>query len=604
MAWTTEESLLLVQAVHSYGEDNWDAVSEALQRHPSVVTSSNNQRSPEFFSPQLCAAQFAHLRSTLDKDDNDTPRKDQAKKLNLERIRAVEVALEQEEEAFRTIVKDIEDIRSGKWDEKLQDIVEEDGSHGEAPVALASENDRKTRQEDGVTTMDVDNPSADAAGKASPDQKTIQVGRDRELDSSAAKAETKQEQEEKDTKGVAAGTFQDDVVKSAALHETSTNPSVLNEKRIENASGPETDERDGTVKGSKEERPSETASPQTTPATVETVDDLDMKAVETPGSVETQPKSEQELADDESSTPMEISKTALEESEENGGRLQSLEDEKQAQKGKAPHPAMKLPKINTKFGSRIGHLADEESPALTPDESASTEDRLLKKERKGAESGRKRKRGDSSVHEDEDEVSGAETSDGGSSHEKRRMVSREEERRKNWRKTSMMIWNKIADHRYGNLFMHPVKNTPGYADAVKHPMSLLMIKNRIRDAEITTTTEFHRDILLCFINAIMFNNEDSDIYHWAMEMKQCAEAEIRTLWYYDRDFVNRRKSATPDVPSTASSSHPQPSLPSSLSSSSSSIPSQSSSTIQSAPPESGVSEPTPVQSLIIPNASF
>lgn len=31
---------------------------------------------------------------------------------------------------------------------------------------------------------------------------------------------------------------------------------------------------------------------------------------------------------------------------------------------------------------------------------------------------------------------------------------KKDEKWKNWRKTAMMIWQKIADHKYGNVFLH------------------------------------------------------------------------------------------------------------------------------------------------------
>ena len=121
---------------------------------------------------------------------------------------------------------------------------------------------------------------------------------------------------------------------------------------------------------------------------------------------------------------------------------------------------------------------------------------------------------------------------------------KKDEKWKNWKRTAMMIWHKIADHKYGNVFMNSAKQEqiPGYTDIVKKPMSLLMIKNRIRDGEIRTTSEFFRDVLLVFTNAIMFNPEDSDLNRMAKEIKQSTEAEFRNLLSYDPEFLSRRRS--------------------------------------------------------------
>jgi len=44
---------------------------------------------------------------------------------------------------------------------------------------------------------------------------------------------------------------------------------------------------------------------------------------------------------------------------------------------------------------------------------------------------------------------------------------------------------------------------------------------------ITTTAEFHRDILLMFTNALMYNPENTEIYQMAMEMREHVEEQIQ-----------------------------------------------------------------------------
>ncbi|KAJ1557820.1 hypothetical protein HK096_005173, partial [Nowakowskiella sp. JEL0078] len=99
-----------------------------------------------------------------------------------------------------------------------------------------------------------------------------------------------------------------------------------------------------------------------------------------------------------------------------------------------------------------------------------------------------------------------------------------------WKKTALMIWNKIADHRYGNVFMNVIKETdaPGY-----------------RDGEITATSQLHRDLMIMFSNCLMFNAEDTDIYSMALSIRQFADQEMRNLVY----FEGRKPSATPELES-------------------------------------------------------
>jgi hypothetical protein len=54
---------------------------------------------------------------------------------------------------------------------------------------------------------------------------------------------------------------------------------------------------------------------------------------------------------------------------------------------------------------------------------------------------------------------------------------------KKWKKILMMIWTDIANHRFGAVFMQPIKehDAPGYYYMIKRPMDLKSIKERIRD---------------------------------------------------------------------------------------------------------------------------
>jgi len=54
---------------------------------------------------------------------------------------------------------------------------------------------------------------------------------------------------------------------------------------------------------------------------------------------------------------------------------------------------------------------------------------------------------------------------------------------KKWKKILMMIWTDIANHRFGAVFMQPIKehDAPGYYHMIKRPMDLKSIKERIRD---------------------------------------------------------------------------------------------------------------------------
>ncbi|OUM66974.1 hypothetical protein PIROE2DRAFT_40419 [Piromyces sp. E2] len=127
----------------------------------------------------------------------------------------------------------------------------------------------------------------------------------------------------------------------------------------------------------------------------------------------------------------------------------------------------------------------------------------------------------------------------GHSNESSAQSKSEHDRSKGWRKNIMMIWNDIANHRYGPVFLNPVKveDAPDYYDIIKKPMDLNSIKQRVKDGIITSTIEFHRDVMLMCTNSLMYNQEDSEVYPMALEMKEHADHEIKNLRMYE----NRRQ---------------------------------------------------------------
>ncbi|KAI0236258.1 hypothetical protein LSAT2_013161 [Lamellibrachia satsuma] len=96
----------------------------------------------------------------------------------------------------------------------------------------------------------------------------------------------------------------------------------------------------------------------------------------------------------------------------------------------------------------------------------------------------------------------------------------DERAHKTWKKSIMLVWRSAANHKYANVFLHPVTEdiAPGYHSVVFRPMNLSTIKKNIETGEVRTTAEFQRDMMLMFTNAIMYNNSDHNVYHMAVEM--------------------------------------------------------------------------------------
>ena len=71
---------------------------------------------------------------------------------------------------------------------------------------------------------------------------------------------------------------------------------------------------------------------------------------------------------------------------------------------------------------------------------------------------------------------------------------------KAWRKSTMMLWRRIADHPHANVFMKPVSvgDAPDYYDVVKQPTSLIGIRKGIENGSIATNEH-----LVCQVRSLV-----------------------------------------------------------------------------------------------------
>lgn len=93
---------------------------------------------------------------------------------------------------------------------------------------------------------------------------------------------------------------------------------------------------------------------------------------------------------------------------------------------------------------------------------------------------------------------------------------------KAWRKSIMILWKQVASHRYANIFLQAVTDeiAPNYSNTVYRSTDLTSIKKNIEGGAIRSTSEFRRDVMLMFQNALMYNNAEHDVYKWTLEMQK------------------------------------------------------------------------------------
>ncbi|XP_068207562.1 bromodomain-containing protein 8-like [Palaemon carinicauda] len=102
---------------------------------------------------------------------------------------------------------------------------------------------------------------------------------------------------------------------------------------------------------------------------------------------------------------------------------------------------------------------------------------------------------------------------------------------KSWKKPIMILWNEIAAHRFASIFLRPItdEQAPGYHSVVYRPMDLQTIKRNIESGNIRNTAEFQRDMMLMFLNAIMYNTSDHNVHQMAHQMMQDTIATIEAF---------------------------------------------------------------------------
>jgi hypothetical protein len=113
-------------------------------------------------------------------------------------------------------------------------------------------------------------------------------------------------------------------------------------------------------------------------------------------------------------------------------------------------------------------------------------------------------------------------------------VDREEEKeaekeKRSWRKLISLVLSEIENHKHGPVFKQLPKDDEEYRKMVYQPLDIMVIKQKLRDGQISSTAQFHRDILLMCQNAMMVNQESSPMYTYAQELKSFANSKIETL---------------------------------------------------------------------------
>ncbi|XP_022106722.1 bromodomain-containing protein 8-like isoform X7 [Acanthaster planci] len=572
--WSLCEKLCLASSVIRSGDQNWVSVSRAIKPF------GEPGRPPDFFSQKNCALQYSALLETVETPKRkrsergevvETPGDLIVRKVTKERIAELKVQLEEDKARYRQLKLEIEEIRSGGADDRLQSMWEE--VQEEKRAAKEAEETQKAAAEAAKAAAVVkptSKPNFQSPSKRRPQVRNPRVGTRTQSETSSVGDSVEVE---------------DSVLASPVklTEESGSGPEDIATKQSENSAtdfltsivANELQKETETATNQEEEVAAEEDSEETAERLLaatasDLVELLSPYPVDSPSS---QSVDESSLPASEHGTPVPRVKEPLILKIEKG----MVKTREQADKSADVTP---VTKPRAEPGEDDYHHIEPPSPG----DSSSREDSDMKSKRRGARGrplGSQRKSSRIRTHtttEEEDDraldtPSGRRSSgkDGTASSIVSLMdedskdthseagdsdvtdkpsesddlsastgalqssyfldslpnspasvaQSEEDHAYKTWRKAIMLVWRAVASHKYANVFLHPVTEdiAPGYKSIVMRPMDLITIKKNIENGMIRTTEQFHRDMMLMFQNAIMYNNADQHVHQIATVMQ-------------------------------------------------------------------------------------
>lgn len=89
----------------------------------------------------------------------------------------------------------------------------------------------------------------------------------------------------------------------------------------------------------------------------------------------------------------------------------------------------------------------------------------------------------------------------------------------------LMLYNQVSNHTHANLFHQAIKevDAPDYYTLIKQPIDLKVIKQRIKDGQISSALDLRWALSLMFANALMYNQPGTEVYRMANEMRMATD---------------------------------------------------------------------------------
>ncbi|CEP13282.1 hypothetical protein [Parasitella parasitica] len=517
--WTILEKLLLSQAVYKFGEDNWFHIAKNLKHHALL------DRPSDYFNQKNCSHQYYSMVQDITKEQknvlsNDMPAVVQlARHLYNLRLEELKQAINEDEEKFLSLVAEIDEIRAGKWDNRLlglsstseADTTLEETESANTPTAVSDTNTAAQEEALENTTSPITNTSYKQASSSPSDGQSLEKLAQQEIEAEeAAKVESENIQNE-----------------TRDVRTDDAPPISVEEQQQDNTETKETPSLkvDQDIKTPTEETlPSDNVSSE-------------------------MPRDKQSSSPKKPSTSEDISEPmSLKRQRDDNEDVQASELKRQRSDNQ---PAFSAESV----AEKLAHHTDMEEDKNSKKSRANDREPLqIDTSRTDYSTDASRVTTPADLREGTESVAGSESNAATPTNE-RGSRRRDDQRNKSWLKNINLLWREIANHKNGAMFMNPIKetNAPQYYEIVKRPMDLKTIKARIRDGTINTTIEFERDIVLMLNNSLMYNKEGTEVYLLAKEMLDDAVEQIKVFKTADTDTTASshtraatKKSAVPE----------------------------------------------------------
>ncbi|KAF5388198.1 hypothetical protein D9615_000445 [Tricholomella constricta] len=620
------EALILAQAVWEHGTNSWPVVARILSKHPLI------SRPKSFFTPQSSHIMYENLmkeagikRPSTEASNaaHSAENKTLAEIFYRARVEELRDLIIVEETKFKSILSEIETIRSGNFDAEITAritglplVSTEPGQETKASeptsdevfggselsgvtVTPASPSQSREGPFEESEPLYLDPTATDVQGEpipvleeppqppttpdvSPPSPSIAALGEGEVEDSKDAGGEGNEEQpivHDEPSEGVLPGSSnslptppipkavpeacqeedhrtpvdvddqeeqreeeeeEEDAVEKEAKSETpKANDDVAEEEEEEEPEGEE-HKKEGSVAESPGQELDVTETPAVTAEPMSAQENVPLMQ-EPPPESPAVPEVEAELAaeDGESSgeEPLHVSRRSTRRRRSTLSPVQPLQTRGKARRQRAESPPIKAKEEpeadhmdevdDVQEGTPNAEIDQDASPAPVDFNSRRREGKRKVSVTEGVDSPRDRKRPrEDSEPADEDEP-------GPSSHALRggrRQGTRSEEQvaLKRFQNVIGMLHSQISQHRNGNIFHNPIKNSeaPDYHEIVKRPIDLKTIKIKVKDGSIANSLEYQRDIFLMFANAMMYNRPGSDVYTMAEDMMIESEGHI------------------------------------------------------------------------------